>query len=118
MVAARPAGGKAQFEQRLSKPLVTVEISSEGQPQVQRLDCSGGPVSWLDPQHPGLPRWLLQCSGRKGETLIFTPLDIRGVQFNLRLPTVSGRLDGAGTAGLQAPDVHELHSRFRGPDDF
>ena len=108
----------AQFEQRLSKPLVTVEISSEGQPQVQRLDCSGGPVSWLDPQHPGLPRWLLQCSGRKGETLIFTPLDIRGVQFNLRLPTVSGRLDGAGTAGLQAPDVHELHSRFRGPDDF
>ncbi|WP_286718503.1 hypothetical protein [Thalassolituus sp. UBA2009] len=45
------------------------------------------------------------------------PLDIRGVQFSVRLPTLNGRLDGVGAAGLE-PDVDELGAGLRAPDDF
>ncbi|MCD8522867.1 MAG: hypothetical protein LRY72_11470 [Saccharospirillaceae bacterium] len=58
-----------------------------------------------------------QLSGRKADTLSFIPLDVRGVQFSVRLPTLNGRIDGVGASGL-APDVDELGAGLRAPDDF
>lgn len=106
-----------QWQMTLPERLSSVELSIQGETQVQRFSFAADNPSVSDPQHPQYPHWLLKVSGRKGNQLSFMPLDIRGVQFSVRLPTVSGRLDGVTVSGT-APDVDELQASFRGPDDF
>jgi hypothetical protein len=41
-----------------------------------------------------LPRWVLEVRNRKRTSrLVFTPLDVRGVEFTVRLPSAKSRLD-------------------------
>jgi signal transduction histidine kinase len=48
-----------------------------------------------DPSWPAYPRWLLEVGQEYMKTrLKFKPLDISGVEFELRLPTLNARLDG------------------------
>lgn len=106
-----------QWELRAEKRLHSIEVSSRSNPQVARLTLVEGTSQWFDPHNPAQPQWLISLSGRKADLLSFMPLDIRGVQFSVRLPTLNGRLDGVGAAGLE-PDVDELGAGLRAPDDF
>ncbi|PHS63870.1 MAG: histidine kinase [Thalassobium sp.] len=106
-----------QWQLSPGKRLHSIEISSTSQPQVARLTMEEGTSQWFDPHNPAQPQWLISLSGRKADLLSFMPLDIRGVQFSVRLPTLNGRLDGVGAAGLE-PDVDELGAGLRSPDDF
>jgi signal transduction histidine kinase len=48
-----------------------------------------------DPSRPAYPHWLLEVGQTYRKTLLkFKPLDIGGVEFELRLPTLNARLDG------------------------
>ena len=52
------------------------------------------PVDWLDPDSILAPDWRIQISAfRKHHRLIFSPLDIDGVQFDIFLPTADSRLN-------------------------
>ena len=106
-----------QWQLNPGKRLHSIEISSTSQPQVARLTMEEGTSQWFDPHNPAQPQWLISLGGRKADLLSFMPLDIRGVQFSVRLPTLNGRLDGVGAAGLE-PDVDELGAGLRAPDDF
>lgn len=49
-----------------------------------------------DPIHSDRPAWTIQTRhNRNGSRLIFRPLDIGGVQFNVYLPTAKSRLDSS-----------------------
>lgn len=69
-----------------------------------------------DPSRPSYPRWLLEIGRKYRNTwLKFKALDICGVEFELRLPTLNARLDG----DLLSPDeatmehqVSQIKARF------
>ena len=101
----------------LHEPLKSIELSGRDDQQVYRFDVESPRQTIFDPQNPAHPQWMIRISGRKGDQLTFTPLDIRGVQFSLRLPTVSGRIDGV-SAQVSGPELEALEAGFRSPDDF
>ena len=114
--------GEAQTPQKsldieLSSTLINVELHMTGDQQVYRFDIDGERKTLFDPADPSHPQWMIKVSGRKADQLTFTPLDIRGVQFSVRLPTLSGRIDGV-SASAGAPQLDELDAGFRSPDDF
>lgn len=106
-----------QFDHRA----VEIEIAAQGQSQPQRLtlDDSSGKTLWLDPTHPGRPAWAIQVQTRRRETqLVFTPLDVRGVAFEVALPLAASRLDGVDTQSDVEPDLDRLNEPFRALEDF
>lgn len=111
---------QTQLELNFAAPIQSVHISNDLSTHVQHLDWASEktPAQHFDEDNKSRPAWLLQRSGRKGNSLIWQPLDVRGVQFSLRLPTVSGRLDGASATDWSEPDVDELSDRLKSPDDF
>ena len=77
-------------------PIASIEISSTavGQPQLIAGLGSGEESSHLDSSDPMRAHWSLDVKNRKRSArLIFKPLDVRGVEFILRLPTARSRLD-------------------------
>ena len=61
-----------------------------------------GRQEFHDPAHPGRPRWrLVYRPKRSGNRLEFEPIDVRGVEFEVRLPTARKRVESA-PAGLEA----------------
>ena len=77
-------------------PIASIEISSTavGQPQLIAGLGSGEESSHLDGSDPMRAHWSLDVKNRKRSArLIFKPLDVRGVEFILRLPTARSRLD-------------------------
>lgn len=53
----------------------------------------------LDPSDAVLPRWALEAtSGRAHSRVVLRPLDVRGVQFVLKLPTAESRLEPSDVA--------------------
>ncbi|MDK2778489.1 MAG: ATP-binding protein [Pseudomonadota bacterium] len=106
-----------QWQHTLSGRLASVEISRVGSPDVKRLALTRDRQNWSDPQQPDHPAWQMKFSGRRQEQFSFIPQDIAGVQFRVRLPTISGRLDGVPLMA-EEPDVDELEASFRSPDDF
>lgn len=111
---------KAQLELNFAAPIQTLQISNDLSTHVQHIDWASekNPAPCFDADNKARPAWLLQRSGRKGNGLIWQPLDVRGVQFSLRLPTVTGRLDGTSASDLTEPDVSALSDRLKSPDDF
>jgi len=101
----------------LTKPLNNIELNISGDHQVFRFDINGERQTLFDPQNPAHPQWMIKIGGRRADQLTFTPLDVRGVQFSVRLPTVSGRIDGVSASGYE-PELDELEAGFRSPDDF
>lgn len=64
-----------------------------------------GRQEFHDPAHPGRPQWrIVYRPKRSGNQVGFEPLDIRGVEFEVRLPTARKRVEGAATE-LEAESV-------------
>lgn len=115
----RSAEGKLNttHEWVLASPLRSVEVTTTGKHNTQRLrDFVGrGKQSYFDPGHPARPHWQLNYESKRGvHQVSFTPLDIRGVEFEIRLPTAQHRLDNSE---LELDDfdaeVERLDERFR-----
>lgn len=61
-----------------------------------------GRQEFHDPAHPGRPQWrIVYRPKRSGHQVEFEPLDIRGVEFEVRLPTARKRVESVGS-GLEA----------------
>ncbi|WP_430461438.1 ATP-binding protein [Thalassolituus sp. LLYu03] len=107
-----------QWEMPLSRKLMSLEVNLAGDSHVSRFALNKSERLLVDNRQLPGPHWQAELTGRKGDVLRFTPLDIRGVQFSLRLPTLEGRMDGVSATNLWAPDVDQLDASFRSPDDF
>jgi len=91
-------GAKVSKRQEWSydAPIASIEVSSAevGQPQVIAGLADIDASSHLDGSDPMRARWLLDVRNRKRSArLVFMPLDVRGVEFLLRLPGAHSRLD-------------------------
>jgi signal transduction histidine kinase len=85
-----------RHEWSYAAPIASIEVSSAevGQPQVIAGLTDSDASSHLDNSDPMRSRWLLEVRNRKRSArLVFTPLDVRGVEFVLRLPGARSRLD-------------------------
>lgn len=117
LIRADDCAAQKQWQLVLDKALVSIEVSQPATDGVSRLEVNNSFRSWFDPQHPGRPQWQITLSGRKQDKLGFIALDIRGVEFNLRMPTLTGRMDGIPALD-DGPDVDKLGEHFQAPDDF
>ncbi len=110
--------GDAQQEWKFFGTVDNIEITHRSDQRTHRID--GEDLSHrdivYDPSHPSYPRWQLELKQEYKKTLMkFRPLDISGVEFELRLPTLNARLDG----DLLNPDeetmehqVSQIKARF------
>ena len=106
-----------QFDHRA----VEIEIAAQGRREPQRLtlDDSSGKTLWLDPDQPGRPAWVIQVQTRRRDTqLVFTPLDVRGVAFEVALPLAQSRLEDDDLDTDLEPDFEQLNEPFRALEDF
>jgi signal transduction histidine kinase len=77
-------------------PITSIEASAgkASKPQLISRLAIGEDSSHLDASEPMRARWQLDVKYRKRSSrLVFVPLDVRGVEFVLRIPTASSRLD-------------------------
>ena len=77
-------------------PIVSIEASqgADRKPQLISGLQKGADSTHLDDSDPMRPRWVLEVRNRRRSSrLVFTPLDVRGVEFTLRLPSAKSRLD-------------------------
>jgi hypothetical protein len=77
-------------------PITSIEVSPEkaSKPQLISDLVVGEDSSHLDASEPLRAHWRLDVKNRKRSSrLVFLPLDVRGVEFVLRVPTASSRLD-------------------------
>lgn len=105
------------FEHRLR----SVEVSSADahQPQQRVLASDTRSLNWVDPQRPDNPGWVLDINlTRKSSGLVFTPLDVRGVQFTVEMPLAASRLaeDATSEDDLNTIDVDRLNQPFQALD--
>lgn len=98
-------------------PLCSVEVTTTGDQSTRRLRefNDKGKQSHFDPGHPARPHWRLSYQPKAGAYhLGFEPMDIRGVEFEIRLPSAQHRLDNSD---LELDDidaeVERLDERFR-----
>jgi signal transduction histidine kinase len=117
----RIAGGesKAAGEWTFSAPLRSVEVTTTGSENTQGLRdfADKGKQSRFDPDHPEHPQWRINYQPKRGASqLSFEPLDIAGVEFEIRLPTAKLRLDSSELALNEDIDaeVERLDEQFRG----
>ncbi|MCP1727206.1 signal transduction histidine kinase [Natronospira proteinivora] len=78
-----------------------------------------GKQSRMDPEYRDRPRWQLSYHpGKRQPSLSFEALDIRGVQFEIRLPTPQTRLEASEPPLDDAVDaeVEALDQQFRPPE--
>jgi hypothetical protein len=76
--------------------IVSIEASQGGNRKTQLISGlgPGEDSTHLDAASPLLPRWVLDVHNRKRSArLVFMPLDVRGVEFTVRLPSAKSRLD-------------------------
>jgi signal transduction histidine kinase len=108
-------------EWAFSAPLRSVEVTTtgnQGSESTQRLSefASKGKQTRFDPSHAERPQWQLNYQPRRNDCQIsFEPLDISGVEFEIRLPTARQRLDNSELElddNLDA-EVQRLDERFR-----
>jgi len=77
-------------------PIASVEVSSTAaeRPQVLAGFANDATSSHVDDSDPLRAHWLLDVRNRRRSArLVFVPLDVSGVEFSLRLPTASSRLE-------------------------
>lgn len=117
-----PDGGPVEYrEWVLEAPLRSVEVTTtgaRGSESTQRLGDfeRKGKQHRFDPGQPERPQWRFSYQPKRGaHQLSFEPLDISGVEFDIRLPTARQRLDASE---LELEDdidaeVERLDERFR-----
>ena len=79
-----------------ASPIVSIEASqsSNRKPQLISGLEPGEDTTHLDTASPMMARWVLEVQNRRRSSrLIFTPLDVRGVEFVARFPSARSRLD-------------------------
>lgn len=101
----------------LKSPLRSVEVSTTSSQHTQRLREfeSKGEQRFFDPGHRERPQWrLIYQPKRNAHVLRFEPLNINGVEFDIRLPTAQQRLE-SNDLDLDDIDaeVERLDERFR-----
>ncbi|MCP4769297.1 MAG: sensor histidine kinase [Gammaproteobacteria bacterium] len=77
-------------------PIASIEVSpgKASKPQLISDLAIGEDSRHLDASEPLRAHWQLDIkNGKRSAKLIFMPLDVRGVEFVLRIPTASSRLD-------------------------
>ena len=84
-----------KLEWSLAGKVVSMEVTSQSLQQTQVISSIDDDKSdYLDTSNHQLPRWVLEVNNRqKSAKVSFKPLDVRGVQFVLKLPTAASRLD-------------------------
>ena len=102
-------------------PLRSVEVTTTGNQTTQRLEdfASKGKHSRFDPGTPERSQWRISYQPRRNaHQLVFEPLDISGVEFDIRLPTAQQRLDNSELALDEDIDaeVERLDEHFRSPE--
>ncbi|MFC3852038.1 ATP-binding protein [Salinispirillum marinum] len=99
------------------KPVKSVEITEQNDTNPQRKDdwAIKGKQAWFDGAHAVHPHWQLILQPKRGaHQLLFMPLDIRGVLFDVRLPTAEHRLESAGLPQEDMDaEVERLDEEFR-----
>ena len=83
-------------EWSFAAPVTSVEVSPEATSKPQLIsDLAPGEDSiHADASDPMRARWQLELRNRKRSSkLVFTPLDVRGVEFTVRVPTAASRLE-------------------------
>ena len=86
--------GVREWTQR--SPVQRATIHLQGQEANIEGFTGRGRQEFHDPLHPGRPRWrLVYRPKRSANRLEFEPLDISGVEFEVRLPTARKRVEGA-----------------------
>jgi len=77
-------------------PIASIEVSSEmaSKPQLISALVAGEDSSHVDTSEPMRAHWRLDVKNRRRSSkLVFLPLDVRGVEFVVRIPTAGSRLD-------------------------
>ncbi|MFT7560489.1 MAG: hypothetical protein ACI93R_002409 [Flavobacteriales bacterium] len=81
----------------LDAPISSIEVSSNSDNRTHVFtdaDCKEASRQ-LDPSSPFMPEWVLDINNKKkSNAVIFSALDIRGVEFSVKLPTAEARLSG------------------------
>ncbi|SEP19927.1 hypothetical protein [Aquisalimonas asiatica] len=75
-----------------------MEITPEDSDDTQRLDdfAASGKQRHFDTAHPERPHWRLDYAPkRKAHRVSIEPLNINGVEFEIRLPTAQHRLESS-----------------------
>jgi signal transduction histidine kinase len=84
---------------------ITIDTDDGAEPVQLGEFSARGTQDFHDPAHPQRPHWRLRYRPkRNAHRLEFTPLEITGVEFEVRLPTAQKRLDTAG-AGIEADSL-------------
>ena len=86
-----------QLDWEFSGQLESIEITHQSDQKTHRRlyeDWLEGLLS--DPSQPAQPRWCLELDSKrkKVSSLHFKPLDVAGVLFEIKLPSLSARLEG------------------------
>jgi signal transduction histidine kinase len=116
--------GKAdkKIEWKFAERIDKLEISPQSTGDTHACgDFDDGTSNLLDPQQPWLPRWALEVSNRKKSCrLVFLPLDVAGVRFDVTLPTAAARLDydSADADEDEFDDVDSLQESFKEMSEF
>jgi len=92
--------GEAEAEKRhewaYDSPIVSIEASRHANRKPQLISAlrAGEDSTHFDLANPPMARWMLEVHNRRRSSrLVFAPLDVRGVEFVLRLPSARSRLD-------------------------
>lgn len=96
--------------------IVAIELSTAAHTKVQQHSFKDASLWFVNIDN--YPRLLIQQDAKHKHKLTIKPLNISGVEFNIRLPTASGRMAGESATIAAAPDVQHLQDKFVNPDDF
>ncbi|MEJ2691932.1 MAG: ATP-binding protein [Candidatus Thiodiazotropha sp.] len=102
--------GSAALQWKLHGALRSIEITHRSDQKTHRtyVETLDNKEVIYDPSQPAYPRWLLEIEQDYQNTLLnFKPLDIGGVEFELRLPTLRARLNG----DLLSPDEETIENQ-------
>ena len=109
-----------QLDWQFSGDLHSIEITHQSDQKTHRhLSEQLKQNRLYDPGQSSLPRWLLEIDNKRkrSTTLCFKPLDISGVAFTIKLPSLSARLEGdllnANEVDMEQ-QVEKIARRFTG----
>ena len=119
---------KKQMQWKFPSQIKSVELFSKRLEQTYLFaDADAESVTYMDPSNSAVPAWSLTTENRKrSSTLTFSPLDVRGVKFEVTLPTAKARLNYSDETELSDTDLDalelgtnydniiELERRFKG----
>jgi len=86
-----------QLDWSFSGNLESIEITHQSDQLTHRRLCESlSHGSLLDPSQEAQPRWQLEMDSKRKKltTLVFKPLNVAGVLFEIKLPSLSARLEG------------------------